>query len=165
MGPSRHSEQRVPEGRCPRESAKGSGAVKLSRQVLGMRERIEGEDQAKDARTPGSGGPERQAGVLGSVGDSAGTHHSTTLAVCSLGQEDPLNRGALAHWCIADVKSAGRNRHSSIRCCFSRKVADPGLPRTHSFSGPWPFRSGPDLGSVSGDTGPVGLVGTFALCD
>lgn len=27
--------------RCPRESAKGSGAVKLSRQVLGMRERME----------------------------------------------------------------------------------------------------------------------------
>lgn len=164
MGPSRHSKQRVP---LPQRECQGVGRGQAVQTSPGNEREDGAEDQAKDARTPGSGGPERQAGVLGSVGDSAGTHHSTTLAACSLGQQDPLNRGALAHWCIADVKSAGRNRRllSSIRCCFSRKVADTGLPRTHSFSGPWPFRSGPDLGSVSGDTGPVGLVGTFALCD
>lgn len=131
-----------------------------------MRERIEGEIRPRTPARQEVGGPGWQAGVLGSVGDSAGTHHSAMPAACSLGQQDPLNRGALAHCCVVDMESAGRDRHSlsSICYCCSRKVDDTGFPRSRGFSGPWTFRSWPNLGSVGGGTGPVDLVGTFTLC-
>lgn len=96
------------------------------------------------------------------------------LATCSVGQRHPLYLDALAQ-----TLYHGREKAPVEVGIYSTPLAvaapegwtrqgsslfgEDFLGSSSMYSGPWPFRSESDLGSVAGDLDPVGLLGILAL--
>lgn len=116
----------------------------------------------------------RGSRAAGSAGDPHGTHDKGSLGCMMHGLWASRIHFLLVVWLrcrIMGVKKPWQKQAFTLQHLLlqkgggNRKLAVWGyfLGLSRDKSGPWPFRSGLDLGSPGGDLGPVGLGMTVAL--